>query len=224
MRYNSTCGLGPGEVAELTARIFQVLTGRGPLPRWKVPLGRQVEIVLVMLRQNLPQQLVADLCGVSQPTVSRIFRRIVPLLEQVTCLHGADLASQTAGRVIPVDGTYVPTGNRAATGRDNYSGKHHVQCLNIQVAATLDGHLLAVSDPVPGARHDAGALHATGWNLVLDDVQWIGDSAPTTTNSGTAPSRPCAHPSSASSASSNAGRSSPRAGADPSENYPASSA
>ncbi|MFC6094700.1 helix-turn-helix domain-containing protein [Saccharothrix lopnurensis] len=42
-------------------------------------------LTLVLLRHNLPQALAADLFGISQPTVSRIFRRVAPLIDQVTC-------------------------------------------------------------------------------------------------------------------------------------------
>ncbi|WP_439423164.1 hypothetical protein [Saccharothrix sp. HUAS TT10] len=39
----------------------------------------------MLLRQNLAQTVAADWFGGSQPTVSRVFRRIAPLIGQVTC-------------------------------------------------------------------------------------------------------------------------------------------
>ncbi|MFD2688857.1 hypothetical protein ACFS5L_29080 [Streptomyces phyllanthi] len=56
----------------------------------------------------------------------------------------------------------------------------------MRVAAGVTGHLLAVSDPVAGARHDVGALVGTGWAQVLQSADWIGDSGYT----GLAPTPP----------------------------------
>ena len=187
MRYQCTTGLDSEQVNELVSRIRQVEESR-PCRNGRpvlLDLEDQVVMVLVMLRQNPNQMTVADLFGVSQPTVSRIWRRILPLIEEVTCLQGVVLEEAVKGRVALVDGTYIPTGNRASTGRDNYSGKRHCQCISVQVAADLAGGLLAVSDPVPGARHDAAAIVLTGWDQLLLDVDWLADSAYSATNAVT---------------------------------------
>ncbi|MWV75991.1 transposase, partial [Rathayibacter rathayi NCPPB 2980 = VKM Ac-1601] len=141
MRYDSTTGLSSGQVTELVARIFQILSGRSSLPGHPAVLNlrKQVIVTLLLLRQNLNQAAVADLHGVSQATVSRIYRRIVPLIEQACCFSGISLEEAVQGRVVLVDGTDVPTRNRAEAGRSNYSGKRHRQGLNVQIAADLDG-------------------------------------------------------------------------------------
>jgi hypothetical protein len=179
MRYQCTTGLDSGQLNELISRIRQVEESRpcGNGRPMLLDLHDQVVMVLMMLRQNPNQMTVADIFGVSQPTVSRIWRRILPLIEEVTGMHGVALDEAATGRAVLVDGTYVPTGNRASTGRSNYSGKRHCQCLSVQVAADLAGVLLAVSDPVPGARHDAAAIGLTGWDQLLLDANWLADSA-----------------------------------------------
>lgn len=96
--------------------------------------------------------------GVSQPTISRVKRGMVPLLDQVVCLHEPDPKLVFKNRIVLVDGSDAPTGNRKNTGKDNYSGKRHRQGLNIQVAASPDGALLAVPVSVQGARQDRRAL------------------------------------------------------------------
>jgi hypothetical protein len=196
MRYQCTTGLDQGQVDELVSRISQVErsrpggTGRPSL----LGLHDQVVMVLLMLRQNPNQMTVADLFGVSQPTVSRIWRRVLPLIEEVTCLHAAALEEALKNRVVLVDGTYIPTGNRASTGKSNYSGKRGCQCLSVQVAADLDGTLLAVSDPVPGARHDAAAITLTGWDQLLLDTDWLADSAYSATTATTPQRKPPGRP------------------------------
>lgn len=192
MRYQCTTGLDSAQLTELIARIFQVEQSRASRGGRPVLLGLhdQVVMVLLMLRQNPNQMTMGDLFGVSQPTVSRIWRRILPLLEEVTCLHGVALEEAVKNRVVLVDGTYIPTGNRAATGRENYSGKRHCQCLSIQVASDTAGCLLAVSDPVPGARHDAAAIALTGWDQTLRQTHWLADGAYSATTATTPLRRP----------------------------------
>lgn len=174
MRYQSTVGLSTDEIAEIVGRIEEVLTsrhtGRPPL----MSLAEQVEMLLLLLRRNLPQTVVADLYQVSQPTVSRVYRRLMPLFDEVLCLHEPVFVDILANRETLVDGTDVPTGNRAGM-KENYSGKRHRQGLNIQIAAGLDGTLLAVSDPVPGARHDRKAISECDWEPLLDTTVWTAD-------------------------------------------------
>lgn len=69
--------------------------------------------------------------------VSRIFRRILPLLEEVTCMYDpGDLANLSDGRVVLVDGADVPSRAFAPANTSNYSGKRHRHGLFVQVAAT----------------------------------------------------------------------------------------
>ena len=183
MRYQSTTGLHHDDIQELVMRIGDVLTGRGVcLTGHKMGLFKQVEITLVLLRQNMSQTVVADLYKISQPSVSRIYHRILELLDTVAVFTGISLdQSLDQGHLVLIDGTFVPTGNRPANGqaKANYSGKHHLQCLSVQVACTSRGDLIAVSDPVPGARHDSAAVELCGWRAILDNTpaQWIADTA-----------------------------------------------
>lgn len=131
-------------------------------------------MTLILLRSNLNQTTVADLFGVSQPTVSRIFRRVLPLLEQALCLHVPPVPDVLRGRLVLVDGTLVPTGNR--TGHeDNYSGKRHRAGLGVQVLSSTGGDLLAVSEPYAGSTHDREAFAQVGYEEILTDFAALGD-------------------------------------------------
>ena len=100
MRYESTTGLDHAQIEELVARIRQVMSiakrGRRPV----LGLYRRVVLTLVLLRSNAAQTMLADLFGISQPTVSRIYRAMLPLFEQVTCLHRPPLPEVLRGRVV----------------------------------------------------------------------------------------------------------------------------
>lgn len=93
MRYQSTRRLCEETFDEITCRVADVIEGRGmDLSRCRTPLRDQVVACLLILRQNLPQMVVADLLGVSQPTISRIWRRITVLLETVLLFLPGGLA------------------------------------------------------------------------------------------------------------------------------------
>ena len=151
MRYQSTTGLATEQIEELAARIWQIVQCRKSQP-WPPSVGlyRAVVLTLIYVRQNLNQATVGDMFGISQPTVSRVYRCIIPLIGQALCLHVPNLEEAIRGRLVLVDGSDVPTGNRAGH-EDNYSGKRRRAGLNIQVAADANGGLLGISIPLPGA-------------------------------------------------------------------------
>ena len=183
MRYQSTTGLRAEDVDELVARIWDVAQSRNMcFAGHKIGFYRQVVATLTLLGNNTAQMLMADMMLVSQPTISRIYRRMLPLLETVLAFAGITLEQAVAQRhLLLVDGTYIPTGNRPSSGQEraNFSGKHRCQRLSVQVACTEHGELVAVSDPVPGSRHDSKALELCGWSRILNqqNAEWIADSA-----------------------------------------------
>ena len=88
-----TTGLDPEQTREVVARMSYLRernpghAGSGGQSCWG--FYRQVEMVLVILRHDLTQMTIGDLFGVSQPTVSRIWRGLLQLIEEVTCLQSA---------------------------------------------------------------------------------------------------------------------------------------
>lgn len=167
--------------------IFQ----SGERRRGPVLLGfrNSVIVTLILIRQNLPQTVLADVFGVSQPTISRTYRSFLPIITKALCLHAPQLREAVRGRLVLVDGTDVPTGNRAGHSH-NYSGKRHRSGVNIQIAASSDGQLLAVSDPMPGSTHDRRAFAECGWEAALADCPVIADPAYQGTHTITPRKRP----------------------------------
>ena len=110
MRYQSTTGLHATTSSSCARESTLVLTGRNiNLKGHRMGLYRQVEITLVLLRQNMSQTVVADLFGISQPSVSRIYRRILGLLEVVTMFTGSGLEQSLAqGHLVLMDAGLRP--------------------------------------------------------------------------------------------------------------------
>jgi hypothetical protein len=201
MRFKSITGLEENEIEVLVERIDHILDGQNTQSRRGkggrpplLTLTQQVALTLFMLRKNVTQEVAADRFGISQSRASEIKSRVEPLLDKALAFTGIPLGQATKHGALIVDGTYIPTGNREQTGRTNYSHKRGCQCLSIQVASRLDGGLVAVSDPVPGSRHDAAAIEMTGWAATLADANWVADTAYQATNAITPKRKPRDHP------------------------------
>jgi hypothetical protein len=111
LRYHRTFGLDTGQLDELEARIEDIL----PDP-WDKGIGRPkslslreaIMVTLLYERQNMIEEVIADLFGVSQGTVSEIITEFTPLIAQATeeFRPDAEEAKQiTRGRLALVDGT-----------------------------------------------------------------------------------------------------------------------
>ncbi|MFD5110620.1 transposase family protein [Streptomyces cinereoruber] len=73
------------------------------------------------------------------------------------------------------NGTLIPTRDWASEGTTMFSGKHRDTGFNLQVAATLAGDLLAVSDPVPGSCHDLHAWRRSHFTEAFAQREGMGD-------------------------------------------------
>ncbi len=86
------------------------------------------------------------------------------------------MAETEAGERLLLDGTLLPTGNRAGQqGQGLYSGKRHKAGMNVQVIGDRWGRLLDVSDPTPGSMHDARSFATTGLAALLADRAVLAD-------------------------------------------------
>ncbi|WP_189971913.1 transposase family protein [Streptomyces violascens] len=144
------------------ARVHRVLVGEPDPPvvpgrMWSLGLYKSVELVLFLVRQNPVQEVAAELFGVNQATASRRWNTLLLVVEKVLAGHVPDPAEASASRIALIDGTLVTTWDWASEGTRIFSGKHRDTGFNLQIAATLAGDLLAVSEPVPGSRHDTFA-------------------------------------------------------------------
>jgi hypothetical protein len=87
LRYHRTFGLDAEQLDELEARIEDILpdpwdkgTGR---PK-SLSLREAVMVTLLYSRQNMIQEVIGDLFGVSQGAVSEIITEFTPLIAQAT--------------------------------------------------------------------------------------------------------------------------------------------
>jgi hypothetical protein len=125
-------------------------------------------------KNNITQEVIAELLDVSQPTISRVIAELETVIARVLTAWTPELAEEVAGRVAIVDGTLAPCWTWA-NATDMYSGKHKTTGHNHQVVVATTGWLLHISDPAPGARHDARAVAESGLLDTFDLSNTIGD-------------------------------------------------
>ncbi len=178
MSTQSILGLDQAQLDQLEARITP-LVGTWQHPRGRtrsMTLRQALETTLFALRHNLSQQALAWTAKVSQPTISRVIQRLRRVVLAALAPDEVGLADCQPAERLLLDGTLAPTGNRTGqAGEGLYSGKRHKAGVNLQVVCDGWGRLLHVSDPLPGATHDAAAFAQTGLDRLLAGHPTLGD-------------------------------------------------
>jgi len=153
-------GLSAGQLAELVDRVREVV---GPWEQPAVgrphvlPLPAAVVAVLFGLRHNVADDVVAEVFGCSQATITGYHDVLHPILRWVTRPEVDEQHDRAQHNGVLTDGFVAPVGERDGY-HGLFSGKKHLSGQNVQVVADLRGRVADVGDPVPGARHDAAAF------------------------------------------------------------------
>src|SRR5919201_3626707 len=132
-------GLSDGQLTELVARVHQVhgeLISRGR--PYALGLFRSVAMVVALMRKNITQEFAGAIFGVSQPTVSRRWDLLRPLIAAVLAEFVPDPREVVGAGTVLVDGTICPTWDWRAIP-DLFSAKAGYPGMNIRAAAPLDG-------------------------------------------------------------------------------------
>jgi transposase len=159
LRYHRTFGLDAEQLDELEARIEDILpapwdkrTGR---PRG-LSLREAIMVTLLYKRQNMTEEVIADLFGVSQGTVSGLITKFTLLIEQATREfrpEAEEAKEMIRGRLALVDGTLWPcwSWERAP---ELWAGKYKTTGHGSLIIGDEFGNVIFVSDPAPGCDHD----------------------------------------------------------------------
>lgn len=168
-------GLTGDQLTGLVARVREVVGDWEHPPMGRphaLTLTAAVVAVLLGLRHNLADDVVAEVFGCSQATVTRYQQQLGPVLRWVPRPETDEQHARAQREGVLVDGFVAPVGERE--GYDGlFSGKKHLSGQNVQVVADLDGRVADVGDPVPGARHDSAAFFVSG---IAE--RWSGHYAP----------------------------------------------
>jgi len=182
LRYDRMSGLDSEQLDELVWRIEDQLE-----EPWHKGIGRPKDLTLReaavvacgYMRQNITQEVWAEIFDTSQPVISGIIAKFTPLIEASTeeDRPTVDEAKEAAVReqTVLVDGFLAPTWSWRDTP-ELWSGKHKTTGFNGQVIASLRGDLLFVSEPITGHNHDMTALAETETaDIIAAAYSGIGD-------------------------------------------------
>ena len=169
MKY--TTGLPTAKFADLLIRLREEgVEGRPP----SMGLRNALKAVLIYMRHNIPQAVIGEQLGVSQPTISRAIKVMTDAIVQALkdLLLTAEEVPEGCDYV--VDGTLFPCWSWR-NHRELWSGKHGTTGMNVQILVLPSGRLVWASDPYPESIHDVAALDASGLLEGIDPSGWIGD-------------------------------------------------
>lgn len=173
-----TTGFSRREIEDLCVLVADIQSSVALEDRREWPpilgLGGSVVIALTYLRRNRVQCELAETFDVSQSTISRAIAAVTPLLARALARFIPTAEELRPGRQYLVDGTMLPCWSWASAP-GLYSGKHKSTGMNVQVACTLDGELVWISDPIDGSRHDVFCLDESDALATLNPRDWTGD-------------------------------------------------
>jgi len=165
-------GLDDGQLDELEARVAELFEepwdkGRGR-PR-ELTLREALIVASGYARNNITEEIWAEIFDVDQSTISRHITLLTPLIDQATeeFRPSADeAAAATRGAIALVDGTLWPCWSWAGE-RELWAGKYKTTGHGPLIITNLTGRIAFVSEPVPGNQHDMKKLRGSDSEMIL---------------------------------------------------------
>ncbi len=167
-------GLDEEQLNELERRVTRLREqpwdkGEGR-PR-ELSLRDALVVTCGYLRQNIIEDVWADIFDVDQSTISRCITFLTPLVETAARQDRAtqeDAAEATSGATALVDGTAWPCWSW--DGQDElWAGKDKTTGHGSVVVTNLQGRITFVSEPVTGNRHDMAKLKGSVVEKILEN-------------------------------------------------------
>ena len=121
------------------------------------------------MRQNIIEDVWADIFDVDQSTISRIITFLTPLVEQATAEFRPapeEAAEATRDAIALVDGTLWPCWSWDGE-RELWSGKYKTTGHGSLIVTNLQGRITFVSEPVTGNQHDMAKLKGSAVEKIL---------------------------------------------------------
>jgi DDE superfamily endonuclease/Helix-turn-helix of DDE superfamily endonuclease len=172
LRFDRMSGLDEKQLDELEESVAELLE-----EPWDKSTGRPREITfreaLVVtcgyLRQNIIEDVWADVFDVDQSTISRIITFLTSLVEQATAEFRPkpeEAAEATRGAIALVDGTLWPCWSWDGESK-LWSGKYKTTGHGSLIVVNFQGRITFVSEPVTGNQHDMAKLKGSDTEKIL---------------------------------------------------------
>lgn len=172
LRFDRMSGLSSEQLDDLGRRVGELLEGP-----WNRKTGRPRELTLRealvvscgYVRNNITEEVWAEIFDVEQSTISRYITCLTPLIDRATAEFrptAEDATEATRDAIALVDGTLWPcwswTGHR-----ELWAGKYKTTGHGSLITTTRTGRITFISDPVPGNQHDMAKLKESVCETIL---------------------------------------------------------
>jgi hypothetical protein len=165
-------GLDSAQLDELEQMVSELLEepwdkGEGR-PR-ELALREALIVTCGYMRQNIVEDVWAEIFDVAQSTISRYITLLTPLVEKATDEDrptAEDAVEATEGSIALVDGTLWPCWSWNGE-RELWSGKYKTTGHGSLIVANLQGRITFVSEPVTGNQHDMAKLKESAVEKIL---------------------------------------------------------
>jgi hypothetical protein len=165
-------GLDSAQLDELEQMVRELLEepwdkGEGR-PR-ELTLREALIVTCGYLRQNIIEDVWAEIFGIAQSTISRYITFLTPFVEKATEEDrpvAEDAAETTRGSIALVDGTLWPCWSWDGE-RELWSGKYKTTGHGSLIVVDLQGRITFVSEPVTGNQHDMAKLKGSAVEKIL---------------------------------------------------------
>lgn len=172
MRFDRMSGLDAEQLDALEQRVSDLLE-----KPWAQDRGRPKELTLRealvvtsgYMRQNIIEEVWAEIFDVDQSTISRYITFLTPLIDQATAEFrpsAEEAAEATRAAIALVDGCLWPCWSWAGE-RELWAGKYKTTGHGSLIITTLTGRITFVSEPVPGNQHDMTKLTGSECEMIL---------------------------------------------------------
>ena len=172
MRFDRMSGLDAEQLDELEELVSELLeepwdkrTGR---PR-DLSLREALIVASGYARNNITEEIWAEIFDVDQSTISRHITFLTPLIGKATAgfrPSAEEAAEATRGVIALVDGTLWPCWSWAGE-RELWAGKYKTTGHGSLIITNLAGEITFVSEPVPGNQHDMAKLKDSECETIL---------------------------------------------------------
>ena len=172
MRFERMSGLDEEQLSELEYRVAELLEepwdkGEGR-PR-ELTLREALIVTCGYMRQNIVEEVWADIFAVDQSTISRYITFLTSLVERATEEDrptAEDAAEATRDAIALVDGTLWPCWSW--DGEDElWAGKYKTTGHGSLIITNLRGRITFVSEAVTGNQHDMAKLKGSDAEKIL---------------------------------------------------------
>ncbi len=172
LRFYRMSGLTCEQLDELEERVDELLA-----EPWDKGTGRPRELTLRealivscgYARNNITEEIWAEIFGVHQATISRYITELTPLIDRATAEFrptAEEAAEATRDAIALVDGTLWPCWSWDGESK-LWSGKYKTTGHGSLIVANFQGHITFVSEPVTGNQHDMAKLKGSDVEKIL---------------------------------------------------------